>query len=72
MTKLLAEAFARASTLADELQDQLASELLEEMDGESHWDLTLASTQEQLDLLAERAEQDYRAGKTRELGFDEL
>lgn len=72
MTKLLAEAFAKASSLDDELQDQLARELLEEIDWESRWDKTLASTHDKLDLLAEKAEQDFHAGKTKELGFDEL
>jgi len=67
MTKLLAEAFAKASALDDELQDQLARELLEEIDWESRWDQTLTSTPEKLDLLAQKAEQDFRAGKTRKL-----
>ena len=72
MTKLLAEAFAKASFLTDELQDQLARELLDEIESESRWDHTLAATQDKLDLLAERAEQDYHAGKTQKIGFDEL
>ena len=72
MTKLLAEAFTRASSLDDDLEDQLARELLEELDWESRWDQMLASTQDKLDLRAERTEQTYHAGKTSELGFDQL
>jgi len=72
MTKLLAEAFAKASTLTDELQDQLAQELLEELEWEARWDQTLAASQDKLEQLAAKAERDYRAGKTRELGFDEI
>jgi hypothetical protein len=72
MTKLLAEAFHKASSLSDELQDQLAQQLLDELDGETRWDETLATSQETLDRLAEMAEREYRAGRTKEMGFDEL
>ena len=72
MTKLLAQAFEKASSLSEALQDQLAQEVLEEMAWEASWDKTLAGTQDKLDRLAERAEQAHRAGKTKEMGFDEL
>ena len=72
MTKLLAEAFHKASSLSDELQDQLARELLDELDGETRWNQTLAASQDTLDRLADKAEKEYRAGKTKEMGFDEL
>ncbi|MBM3334405.1 hypothetical protein FJY63_07065 [Candidatus Sumerlaeota bacterium] len=72
MTNLLNHAFRKASGLSEDLQDQLAQELLEEMEWETRWDHTLADSQEKLDRLAERAEQEYRAGKTKEMGFDDL
>jgi hypothetical protein len=72
MTKLLTEAFEKASGLPDELQDQLARELLEEIEWEACWDSTLESSREKLDGLAEKALQEYRAGKTKEMGFDDL
>jgi len=72
MTKLLQQAFEKAASLSDDLQDQLAQEVLEEVDGEARWDQTLAATQDKLELLAEKAEKTYRAGKTKEMGFDEL
>ena len=72
MTRLLAEAFEKASSLSEELQDQLALELLEEMAAETRWDETFIKTQEQLDRLADIAEREYRAGKTKQMGFDEL
>lgn len=72
MTKLLTEAFERASSLAEDLQDQLAQEFLEEIAWEARWDQTLAGSQDKLDRLAEKAEREYRAGKTKEMGFDEL
>ncbi len=72
MTSLLKQAFERASKLSDDLQDQLALEMLEEMEWESRWDQTLASSQDRLDRMAEKAAGEYRAGKTKEIGFDEL
>ncbi len=33
---------------------------------------TLAGSQDKLERLAAKALQDYRAGKTKEMGFDEL
>ena len=71
MTKLLAQAFEEASRLSEDLQDQLAHELLEELDGETRWDQTLAQSQEKLERLAEKAAEEYRAGRTREMGFDD-
>ncbi len=72
MTNRLAKAFEKASSLSDELQDQLAEELLVEIVWEARWDETLASSADKIDKLAERAEQNYRAGATVEMGFDEL
>ena len=67
MTKLLAQAFEKASALSEDLQDQLAQELLEELEGEARWDQTLQS-QEKLGRLSEKAAEEYRAGRTREMG----
>ena len=72
MTKLLAEAFQKASRLPKSVQDQLAQELLEEIEWESRWDETLAKSQDKLDRMADKALQEYKAGKTKEMGFDEL
>jgi len=72
MTKLLTQAFEKATGLPDELQDQLAQEMLEEIEWESRWDHTLATSQKNLERLAESAAQEYHAGKTKEMGFDEL
>ncbi len=72
MTKLLAQAFAKASELPEDLQDQLARELLEELASEARWDQTLEQSGETLDRMAEEAIKEYRAGRTKEMGFDEL
>ena len=72
MTKLLTQAFEKASELPDELQDQLAIEVIEEIEWESRWDQTLAHSQDKLERLVEKAAKEYRSGKTKEMGFDEL
>ena len=68
MTELPTQAFEHASRLPDNLQDQLARELLDELQGESRWDQALADSQDKLEQLAEKAERNYRAGKTKSVG----
>jgi len=72
MTKLLSQAFEKASRLPDDLQNRLAEQLLEEIEWEARWDSTLEATQEKLEGLAEKALREFRAGKTKEMGFDDL
>ncbi len=75
MTQSLTQVFQKASQLPESLQDQVAQELqevLEDVESERHWDKTLADSQDQLDRLGQKALEEYRAGKTREMGFDEL
>lgn len=72
MTKLLTQAFEKASELPEDLQDQLAQELLEEIEWEARWDGTLEASQGKLEKLADKALREYRAGTTKEMGFDEL
>jgi hypothetical protein len=72
MTKLLAQAFEKASELPDNLQDELARALLEELAGEAQWDQTLERSADTVDQMAEQAVKEYRAGRTKEMGFDEL
>jgi hypothetical protein len=72
MTALLQEAFDKASTLPEDVQELLAKELLEEIEWETQWDRTLADSQPLLDQLTEKAMREYKEGKTEEKGFDEL
>jgi hypothetical protein len=72
MTKLLTQAFEKASELAEDLQDQLAQELLEEIEWEARWGGALEASQVKLEKLAEKALLEYRAGLTKEMGFDDL
>ncbi len=72
MTKLLAEVFEKVSRLPESLQDQLARDLLEELAWEGRWEKTLAGSHGKVDELAGKAVADFKAGRTREAGFDEL
>lgn len=72
MTELLAKAFEEASKLPDEAQNQLAAQLLRDLEAEARWDRTLASSPEALEKLAAEALEEFRAGRTEEMGFDEL
>lgn len=72
MTKLLAQAFEKASQLPEHLQDELARALIDELTWEARWEQALAESSDQLDRIAENALEDYRAGRTKEMGFDEL
>jgi hypothetical protein len=71
MTKLLSQAFEKASELPEALQDQLARELLEELAGEARWDQALEQSPDVIDQMAEEALKEYRAGRTKEMGIDE-
>jgi predicted thioredoxin/glutaredoxin len=72
MTDLLAQAFAKASELPESLQDELARELLAGLVGEARWSAALTDSAETLDNLAEQALKEHEAGRTKEIGFDEL
>jgi len=72
MTKLLSDAFEKASQLPENLQDELARILLDELAWEGRWNQTLDESTDKLDRMAEDALKDYRAGRTREMGFDQL
>ena len=72
MTKLLAQAFEKASALPEDLQDALAREMMEELVWEAQWDKTLSDSVGSLDDLAGEAINEYRSGRTKEKGFDEL
>ncbi|MGK7887849.1 MAG: hypothetical protein AB4042_00845 [Leptolyngbyaceae cyanobacterium] len=73
MTALLAEAFKKAQTLPEHLQDEIAQQLLEDIESESQWQQTLTQPQPSLlDELARQALQESQDSKTTISGFDEL
>ncbi len=72
MTDLLTKAFEEARKLPEKSQDALAEQLLKDIEGEIRWDESLAKSPDILAALADKAREEYRAGRTKEMGFDEL
>ena len=72
MTRLLEEAIAKASRLADGEQDALAAILLDEMESDARWRESFAASADELSALADEALAEFRAGKTKPLDPDAL
>jgi hypothetical protein len=72
MVARLKKAFEKANKLPAAAQEQLAEQLLEEIEGETKWDDTLAASQPLLDRLAKQALDAKRGGTTKAGGFDQL
>jgi hypothetical protein len=72
MTSLLQKAFDKASQLPADTQDELAKQLLEDLESEQKWATAFDSSKGKLDKLAKEALQEYKSGKTKQMGFDEL
>jgi hypothetical protein len=72
MTKLLEEAFKKASELPETEQDTLARWLLEELESEREWDRMFAESQDVLDRLADEALDAHKKGKTQPMDFERL
>lgn len=72
MTKLLEKAFKKASVLPSFEQNALARWLLEELEAEKKWDITLAESENILDKLADEALEEHKEGGTRTLDFHKL
>ena len=69
MTRLLEEAFERASELPQEEQDKFARFLLAELDAERRWAALFSrpESEDLLERLADEALSEHRAGRTRPL-----
>jgi hypothetical protein len=72
MTKLLQDAFAKASALSPAEQDVLASRLLAELAEEDEFDRAIAASSDKLARLAREALTEHRDGRTQELDPDVL
>ena len=53
-------------------QDELAQELLKDIEDELRWDGTFENTKDELGKLADKALEDFKAGRIKKLVFDEL
>lgn len=64
MTRLLEEAFQKASTLPESEQDALAALILADLEDERRWNEAFSNSQDLLAELAAEARAEYRAGRT--------
>ena len=72
MTKLLEKAIEKLSRLSDDQQDSMAQWILEELEDERRWDTAFSNSLPQLEQLAQKALEDHRDGRTRDLNPDDL
>lgn len=72
MTQLLEKAIAEIYKLPATEQDAIAAMILDELADEQQWDMAFAYSQDKLAKLAEKVREDTKAGRVREMGFDEL
>ncbi len=72
MTTLLEKAIAELAKLPETQQETMAQWILDELEDDARWDQAFASSLPQLEALAKKALQDYKAGRTQELKPDEL
>ena len=67
MTKLLQQAFEKASALPEKDQDRFAQFLIAEIDEERKWEASFGNSQDALARMAMEALADYKTGKTKPL-----
>ena len=72
MTHLLEKALNEVSKLPPEKQDAIAAMIIEELDDDERWESAFASSQNNLSKLAQKVRDDIKAGRTKNIGFDEL
>jgi len=72
MTKLLEEAFKKASKLPEVEQNALAKWLLEELEDERKWEKEFSESEDVLDRLADEAIEEHGKGKTKPMDFGRL
>ncbi len=65
MAKLLEKAFKEASKLPELEQNAFAKWVMDELETESKWQETFASSEDILDKLADQALEEYKAGKSK-------
>lgn len=72
MTQLLQQAIAELHRLSESDQDAIATLILAEIADEQRWEAEFADSQEPLARMADKVREDIRAGRVRNVGFDEL
>jgi len=72
MTVLLQKAFDAASKLPEIQQNVFARWVLEEIEADRKWDTSFAESEDVLEILAEEALGEYKAGKATEIDANRL
>jgi hypothetical protein len=72
MTKLLEEAFKKASKLPEVEQNALARWLLEELEDERKWQKEFSESEDVLSQLADEALEAHKKGRTKPIDFNRL
>jgi hypothetical protein len=72
MTQLLERAIEEARALPADQQDLIAALILEELADERRWAEAIARSQDPLSRLAAKVKDDIGAGRTHDLGMDDL
>ncbi len=72
MTQLLEKAIAEVYKRPVNEQDAIASIILDELLDEERWTQAFEQSQDKLARMAEKVRGDIKAGRIKEMGFDEL
>jgi hypothetical protein len=72
MTQLLEQAFEAVRNLSDSEQDVIAALILAELEDDQRWEAAFSQSHDKLAALAQKARDDVRAGRIRDVGIDEL
>ncbi|MFZ4590542.1 MAG: hypothetical protein ACOYN6_06065 [Ignavibacteria bacterium] len=64
MTTLLKKAIDKTSLLSEDEQNKIAQIILDEISDDEIWNEKFNKSQEQLSILAEKALNEYKSGKT--------
>ena len=71
MTRLLEEAFQKASALPESEQDALAALILADLEDERRWNESFSNTQDLLAELAAEARAEHQSGRTLPLSLEQ-
>lgn len=72
MTQLLKQAMERVQKLSDEEQDMIAAIIIQELEDDLVWEQAFADSQDKLAKWEAKVEADILAGRSRQMGWDEL
>ncbi|MER3482058.1 MAG: hypothetical protein C4332_01700 [Meiothermus sp.] len=72
MSTLKERALEQIAKLPEADQDLVWAQVLEDIESELRWDEAFAKSEDKLSKIAAKVKADIKAGKRKEMGFDEL